>query len=214
MLSMRMGVVTKTYYDRYKRVLRNVVKLAKRMDNNNYIHRSKNKAKAAWNLTKRITETNRKVSFDPQALKKKAEGTLTILNKINEFFLGVSPSENGTACAADRVIPVGNSMFLRPVLRQEIIDTIKSLNDSHSVGSDEIPVVLIKGIAELNADSLEYVVNLMFRTKTFPDALKEVIIKSIHKKVHKSDMGNYRYRLQIWTFLRKENVMTPIEHGI
>lgn len=83
-------------------------------------------------------------------------------------------------------------MFFRPVVTDEVYNIIRRLKNTKSVGLDEIPVKLIKNTANVLLKPLTHIINLSLQTGTFPELLKESVIKPIHKKGDRDDLGNYR----------------------
>ena len=72
---------------------------------------------------------------------------------------------------------------------EKIIDTIKS---NVATGIDNIPSKIIKSLKPIITPYITKIVNISFETKTFPDILKQAIIKPIFKKDDKNDISNYR----------------------
>ena len=72
---------------------------------------------------------------------------------------------------------------------EKIIDKIKI---DVATGIDSIPSKIIKQAKTIISPLLTKIINISFETKTFPDILKNAIIKPIHKKDDKNDISNYR----------------------
>ena len=72
---------------------------------------------------------------------------------------------------------------------EKIIDKIKT---DVATGIDGIPSKIIKQAKTVISPYLTKIINVSFETKIFPDILKKVIIKPIHKKDDKNDISNYR----------------------
>ena len=72
---------------------------------------------------------------------------------------------------------------------EKIIDRIKT---DVATGMDNIPAKIIKNTKSILSPYLTKIINLSFETKTFPDILKNAIIKPIFKKDDKNDISNYR----------------------
>ena len=72
---------------------------------------------------------------------------------------------------------------------EKIIDKIKT---DVATGIDGIPSKIIKQAKTVISPFLAKIINISFETQTFPDILKNAIIKPIHKKDDKNDISNYR----------------------
>ena len=72
---------------------------------------------------------------------------------------------------------------------EKIIDNIKT---NVATGSDTIPSKIIKQSKKILSPYITKLINLSFETKTFPDILKNAIIKPIYKKDDINDISNYR----------------------
>lgn len=86
----------------------------------------------------------------------------------------------------------GKSIFLSPVIEQEMYNYIMKLKNKKSVGYDEIPVDVLKISASLSTKSMNYIINLILETGKYPQVLKEPWIIHIHKKGDMNNYDNYR----------------------
>lgn len=85
-----------------------------------------------------------------------------------------------------------NSMFMPPVVPQDIARAIRTLKNKKSHGYDGITTSVVKFVAEIIAAPLSHIMNASIASGTFPDNLKKVIIKPLYKKNDKEDLANYR----------------------
>lgn len=85
-----------------------------------------------------------------------------------------------------------NSMFMHPVLPQDIMRAIQSLKNKNSTGYDGISTKVVKFVSGDIALHLCHLINLCISTGVFPDSLKTVIVKPLFKKSDKEDLANYR----------------------
>ena len=76
----------------------------------------------------------------------------------------------------------GNSHFLTPVTLLEVNDLINILNPSKSVGSNSIPIKLLKIFGHSVSPLLALLVNQSFQSGIFPDKLKMAKVISVSKK--------------------------------
>lgn len=121
-----------------------------------------------------------------------------------------------------------SSVFLKPLSVSELISIISSLKNSKAVGHDDLRTDVIKKNAYIIAKPLAHALNLSLVQGSFPDILKKSVVKPLHKKGTKTDMGNYRpvtivpifskifekvmYNRLI-SFLENNNVITEHQHG-
>lgn len=128
----------------------------------------------------------------------------TISNEFNNFFLSVASNLTSANC----VKPNGfyesqwkgsffqrqetNSMFLRPILEEDLIKIIKSLKNNTKPGLDGISSKFVKETYKKYITVLLYLVNKSFETGIFPEKLKEAVVIPIFKKGSKTECNNYR----------------------
>ena len=82
------------------------------------------------------------------------------------------------------------------VFQKENPDKIKKIIDNIrnnvAIGCDNIGVKIIKDLKEIIAPILVDLINIGYETHTFPDCMKEGIIKPIYKKEDRNNISNYR----------------------
>jgi len=225
----KIGLITKEEYNGHKRDLREMIKKAKQVFNDNYINQSTNKIKAAWALTNKIinnTEKPKNIILDD--LRKGNKSDVETLNSMNESFINICPETYLLNNNEQHINNLTSSIYLKPVTPQDIISIIGSLNNSKSVGEDELPAILYKHLNDLLAAPLAHIVNLSFQSGTFPYRLKKTIIKPIFKKGDKKLITNYRpiallpvaskifekaILIQLTEHISRNNVITSSQHG-
>lgn len=186
------GRVTKQYFNKYCKILKNVIQQAKNMSNQHYIMNAENKTKATWNLVNNITRPNNKKKTVLQNFSDKYDSAEEILNNINQYLVSACPSmhvDNNKNFIENRV---EGSIFMTPVTPNEIVRVVQSLKNKKSVGEDEVPVSVLKAVAEEVSGPLTHIVNLSFITGVFPGMLKVACIKAVHKKGEMDEEKNYR----------------------
>lgn len=60
------------------------------------------------------------------------------------------------------------------------------------MGSDNIPVKLLKKCASIIKTPLAHIINQILQTGKYPQRLKEAMVKPIYKKGSKENIDNYR----------------------
>jgi hypothetical protein len=72
------------------------------------------------------------------------------------------------------------------------IDIIKSLKPKRTAGYDEISINILKLSTPYITSPLTHICNTTLNTGTFPNRLKYVILKPLHKNGNKHEESNYR----------------------
>lgn len=187
------GRVTDVFYNNYKNILKKVILKAKQLSNSNYIINSENKTKATWSLIKKITNNSIKQTLTTENFSSTNLGPNAILNMINSSFINSCPDvNNNLVCDYTNIKANTESLFLYPTDTKEILNCINTLKNKKSVGEDQIPINVLKEVADLISHPLCHIINLCFLTGVFPQKLKIAHIKPIHKKGAKDDTANYR----------------------
>lgn len=188
---MLQGRETPEYYKKYSSILKQVVKQAKKKSNESYIKQAENRAKATWTLVNNITQKknmskNLFKSFTNQSEK-------DTLNDFNKNFINISslnPQNNNYE--GDYIKICNKSIFLEPVLEQEVFKYIMNLKNKRSVGPDNIPVKILKESGHIITKPLTHIINQMLSTGIYPEELKEAWVKAVYKKGDQKDKENYR----------------------
>lgn len=182
------------HYKKYCKTLKSVIRLAKRKSNISFIKHSTNKNKATWDLIKNQTTVHNtfKSTIDKVIVNKNVVTDVNkIVNLFNDHFVATNSCNKVNK---QYPLPSANlhSIYLKPVDKQELKNTIIGLKNKKSCGLDEIPMQVIKNSLEYIIDPLVYILNLMLQTGIFPDDLKKAKIKPLFKKGSKSNVSDYR----------------------
>lgn len=94
-----------------------------------------------------------------------------------------SPRENTRHCP---------SLFMHPVDDREIFRIIMNLPNKFSAGVDEIPIFLLKHVAEFISTPLSIIINECLIEGIFPEELKKAKIVPVYKKGDSSKVSSYR----------------------
>lgn len=192
---MRNGDVSIEHYKIYSKILKQVIREAKKNLNKNYIRTAENPGKAIWQLVDKYT--GKKSKKQDSVLKNlqlhNEKPPKEILNEVNNFYVKACPELNiDYNCATQNIKSHKNSLFLYPTDNKEVYSIIMNLKNKKSVGYDEIPVTLLKYVAAEISMPLVYIINLSLSNGIFPEQLKIAQIKPIYKKGDKSSIKNYR----------------------
>lgn len=121
-----------------------------------------------------------------------------------------------------------NSFVFYPVEPQEVVDAIKNLKNTNSVGEDCISTKILKNMCEVIAEPLAYIINTSVKMGQFPDALKIGKVIPILKTNNTEAIDNYRpitiltiiskiiekimYN-RLMKYLNKYNLLSDNQHG-
>ena len=187
----RQGKISNQDYNKYDKILKKVILSAKR-SNSDFILESENKTRATWSLVKQISQNSGRVPVLDSFAEKYGDPK-TVVNKLNEYFVSSCPNSMGTGGASvESITRCERSVFLYWTSEEEVVYLIKGLKNKKSVGEDHIPISVLKEAADQIAQPLKHIINLMFLTGVFPDALKHAQVRALYKKGSRSDEKNYR----------------------
>lgn len=184
----------KLTYKKYSGLLRNIIRKSKRLVNRYKILTADNKSKVTWQIIngsngKSPLETTSRISIDDKVITHPEE----ICNTFNNFFVDkIKPIPERDSCVTKNIKRVTSSMFMAPCLPNDIINIIKSLKNSNSVGHDEICTKVIKFVCAEISSHLCRILNLCLSKGIYPDQLKTAIVKPLHKKGNREHLENYR----------------------
>ncbi|KAI5636779.1 reverse transcriptase (RNA-dependent DNA polymerase) domain-containing protein [Phthorimaea operculella] len=154
-----------------------------------------------------------------------------IANAFNNYFNNSTNIISTNQIPSDTFVNVNraaNSMFLMPMLENEVRKEVISLKNTNSEGYDEISTKIIKACIDIILPILTHLINLSFTTGTFPEALKLAIVKPLHKKESKTEMSNYRpitlipvlskvfekcFYIRLFGYLHKYNILNKDQYG-
>ena len=121
-----------------------------------------------------------------------------------------------------------NTIFLKPVTENEIMNIIHGLNANKASGHDKIPCFVIKRTANIITPILVSLINSAFCLGIFPNELKIAKVIPIYKKGDNSLMSNYRpislfscfskifekaLHSRLYNFIDKQSVLIPTQYG-
>lgn len=180
----------KILYHNYSRTFKKIIKLTQKSQNNYLINQSKNKPKTVWqiiNKNKSISEPISQIKHNNTVL----SDPYVLAESFNNFFVDqvatVSQSEFNNVVKENP-----HSIFIPPVIPQDIIRIIKSLKDKKSFGYDGVSTKAIKYVDSYIAAPLAHIINACISAGKFPEQLKIVKVKPLYKKNARDEITNYR----------------------
>lgn len=162
------------------------------------IQNSTNKMKTTWNLINSSIRNGNNVStasIDAMYIEGELiEDPTAIVNALNTFFISAARNPDFTFDEKNYNYIKQRSTTLRIVEtnRYEVLNAIDKLKNKKSSGHDGISNWLLKQCKEEFAPYLANLLNQSFTTCSFPDEIKLVKVRPLHKKDNKRLMHNYR----------------------
>ena len=146
-------------------------------------------SKKLWTLLKEVTGTTKtKEKVEPDSL------TQEKANNHNTFFATV-----GTRIQSQLNVQTHQTDFtgqkgfgFEEESIENIIKIIDRIKSDVATGSDTINARLVKDAKQIIAPIITNIINIGYKTSSFPDCMKVTIIKPIHKKDSTDDIANYR----------------------
>jgi hypothetical protein len=84
------------------------------------------------------------------------------------------------------------TIFINPVLGNEVEKVVKDLKEKHSSVFDDVMDSIVKKCVQYIKKPLADICNASFASGTFPEQLKVAIVKPLHKKGNTGEVQNYR----------------------
>ena len=181
--------------------------------------------KKIWNIMKHVTNTeSKKSNTEPDFVSQE------VANKFNRFFATVGSEIQKKLKIADaNPERKGDQKFqLKEESEDTVIKLIDRIRTDVAVGYDEINAKLLKDAKYTIAKTLTQLINISYRTSTFPECMKTAIVKAIHKKESTEDPSNYRplsilsvvskvfersATNQLVKYLEENKLLSPLQHA-
>ena len=227
----------KLKYTKYRNILNNILRAAKRIHITSELNACKNNMKKTWQKLNHLLgrdKSPRPPSHFIDTDDSKITDPVKIASKFNEFFTGIGPS------LASKIPPpntdlnnsnsgsIEHSIFLSPTTVQEVTDIVSTLKPSNSCGQDGISSNLLKVIIPNIVKPLVHIFNRSLATGIVPSQFKVAKVIPIFKSGDKFSFNNYRpisilpaiskileklvYK-RIHDFITRHNILTPDQFG-
>lgn len=173
----------------YKSIYRNEINAAKTASYRDYLANSNNKSRDSWKLLKHESNTShKKIDSDIDAA------------EFNSFFCTIPSKIISTLPNAKfphldylRKMPrPGVSLFLTPVVEQDVTNAIKSLKKSNCHDIYDINTKMVQNSSEIITPLLTVLINKCITEGSFPDPLKIAKVVPIFKRGNPELPENYR----------------------
>lgn len=139
----------KHMYLKYNKLFKKCINSAKKINNRNYILKSKNICKATWKVIKSETECSNSSYHITNIFNNSISVTesMNIATIFNDHFISTTIKVNNTVINTNTKQNQANSMFLSPVSEEYVNRVIMSLASTTAVGYDSISTKIIKSCA-------------------------------------------------------------------
>lgn len=182
----------KTKFNDYSKRFKKIIKLTQKAQNSHLINNSKNKSKTAWqiiNNNKTVKEPISQIKIGDKII----SNPISIAESFNDFFINqITDITKRNSCNLVNLDINPHSIFMTPVVPQDVIRIIKNLKNKKSVGFDGISTAVIKFVSDCIAAPLAHIINASIYSGVFPENLKTVIVVPVYKKNDKDELVNYR----------------------
>jgi len=214
----------KKYQEMYKRVLQQT---KKKRDNDRYVTEASNKTKAMWQLISReIGKTQDDYKVELKVGNDIISNPMVITEKLNMYFMNIMAelvkqniNKGSYNNSRHKIKHCPNSIFISPLIEEEVVSLAKNLKDKLTAGYDDTPESLVKQCIQLIKGPLTHLYNVSLRSEVFPDECKLAKVKPLYKKGDRYDIQNYRPVSIISVFAKllerlMFNRLTPFLHNI
>ena len=187
-----------------------------------------NNSKNTWKTLKSIIPDKKGDS----SIAVNSDNTLKTADSFNNFFASVGSdlAKNipNVPSAHENLNRIDDSFEFTPVNESDVLDILRNLRNTKSVGLDGISVFVLKLCAHEITPSINYLINLSLKSGKFPKQWKIAKIIPIHKNGDKDTPSNFRpisllpcvskileriVQRQIVSYLHKHNILSSAQSG-
>ncbi len=164
------------------------------------LRESKGNTSKTWKIVRDIVPGSKNLNSG----RNYSDISINVANKFNDFFVNVGKNiydrtqilvqgENVPHFNFSTVTAGGSASFRpQPVDTETVILTIKSLNDTSSIGANGIPMKFNKDALYVIAYYLTFIINTSIVTGVFPTLWKHALVIPVFKNGDVRDQANYR----------------------
>ena len=195
----KIGAVTEFQYKKYRNILNNTIKQAKKIYYITQFTNFKNDTRNIWKIINKLKNNNHKnndmhhIFYNGNKFTEPSD----IAKSFNEYYINIAPN-------LDENLPPSNinplsflrgdyphSMAVPEIIPQDVICAIESLKNK-KCSVNEIPVSILKLYKKQFAIPLTILFNNSINNGKFPQTFKHATVVPIHKKGSKYELSNYR----------------------
>ena len=175
------------------KVINNKIKHLKRKLKKDYIAEklegTKGNVKKLWKVINQVTNREKsKDTIEPDMI------TQSKANSYNKYFATVGSEIQATLNINPHTTNFDGLQGFNfiPETDETIQKLINNIRVDVATGPDNVSARLIKDAKSKITPTLTRIINIGYKTSTFPNCMKEAIIKALHKKNDTNDIANYR----------------------
>ena len=165
------------------------------------MEKNKGSIKETWKIINSLINKKTKGTTYPTEFRSNGTtitGSKNIANCFNHFFVNIGPSLANKIPRSNNVFTrylsdkVDDTLFLKPVTKEEIINLVKNTKSKQSKDHDDIDMCLVKKILPHIVTPLEHIFNISLQKGVFPDGIKLARVIPLFKNGEMNDFSNYR----------------------
>ena len=182
----------------YNRILKKIIREAKKSYYESVLMNCKNDIKNTWIVIKELLNKDKSIECFPEYFVvdgRKITDKQEIVNAFNKFFTSndLSPSINQNSPYTEYLDnPCSTILEFQPINSETTLKIINRLKSKSSHGFDNLSTKLLKEIKYEILNPLTHIINQSLTTGIFPELLKIAKISPIYKKDDKTKLNNYR----------------------
>lgn len=175
------------YYNKYRKIYRDIIRKAKDNHYKSRIEQSGNKTKESWTIINELRGKDQRratISLNP--------------NDINNYYCSIAGKLTESIIPPNDPLSYMNEIYNHNTLCLyntnivELKETIKAINNKKSAGLDEISVKIFENLPDSVLHVLASLINKSFESGIFPSFLKTSIVIPLHKGGSMEDPSNFR----------------------
>ena len=183
-------------------------------------------------INKKSKGTSYPTEFNSSAAK--VTGSKNIANCFNNFLVKIGPSlanyipKSNDTLSTYLTDAVGDTLFLKPVTKAEIINLVNNTKSKKSKDHDDIDMCLVKTLIPYLVIPLEHIFNISLQAGVFPDGMKIARVIPLFKNGNINDFTNYRptsllsqfskileniFHNRMMSFIEEKNILYESQYG-
>lgn len=176
------------YYNRYRRIYRNSIKLAKWTYYQDRMNNSFNRSRESWNIVNDLRGRNN-VSVTPSNLDP---------NDLNSFYCNIATelsarvSQRGDPSTYLNHLAVSESFFFAPTNAEELKHLFRAIKNKGASGWDGISLKIFLALPDVALQALAEAISISFVSGVFPSCLKRAVIIPLFKGGEPDDPSHFR----------------------